>query len=344
MPQTTTEPLVQVEGLHVHFARRPGLLASLLGRSLPPVRAVDGVDLTIHRGEILALVGESGSGKTTLGRALLRLVEPTAGRVVFAGQDVTRARATELRAFRRRAQMIFQDPYESLNPRQTVREIVREPLDVHGLGRDEQDRLQRVVRSLEDVELRPAVDYLDRYPHELSGGQRQRVAIAAALVLDPEFIVADEPVSMLDVSIRAEILRVLLDLRNRRGLTFLFVTHDLSLAWLIADRVAVMYLGRIVEIGPADEVIRNPQHPYTRALVRVIPRPRPGARGHGREVLAGEPPNPAEIPAGCRFHRRCPLAFDRCFREDPALVPVSPGALHWAACHLVRAPGEQAGI
>jgi oligopeptide/dipeptide ABC transporter ATP-binding protein len=255
--------------------------------------------------------------------------------MVFDGDDVSNVWGQRrLRGYRRRVQLIFQDPYETLNPKQTVRDFVIEPLDVNGIGTSSADREQRVLQALESAGLVPAADYALRYPHELSGGQRQRVVIAGALVMDPEFVVADEPVSMLDVSIRTELLRLMLDLRAVRGLTYLFITHDLSLAWVIADRIAVMYLGKIMEIGPAEQVIRSPQNPYTRALVSVSPTPEPPTAGERarRTILVGETPDAAHIPAGCRFNPRCPSAFDRCRVEEPPLIDVGEG--QQSACWL----------
>jgi oligopeptide/dipeptide ABC transporter ATP-binding protein len=245
---------------------------------------------------------------------------------------VTAIGGRELKAYRRRVQIVFQDPYESLDPRRTIRDQVHEPLVVHGLG-DPSARDARASRALEEAGLRPASDYLDRYPHELSGGQRQRVAIASAMVLDPEVLVADEPVSMLDVSLRSGILRIMLDLREQRGVSILFITHDISLAWLIADRIAVMYLGRIVEQGPPEQVVHDPRHPYTQALIAVMPSPDPALRG-GRSILQGETPDASAIPPGCRFNTRCPVAQDRCRDEDPRLQVVAPE--HAAACLLLE--------
>jgi oligopeptide/dipeptide ABC transporter ATP-binding protein len=331
--------VIGLRGLRVHYPLRR-TLGGWLRRERPAlVRAVDGIDLDIGRGEIVALVGESGSGKTTTGRALVRLAPITGGQVLLEGQDVTSISGGALRAYRRRVQIIFQDPYESLDPRRTIGEQVTEPLAVQGIG-TAAEREARVDQALEDAGLRPAARYRDRYPHELSGGQRQRVAIACAMVLDPDVLVADEPVSMLDVSLRSGILRVMLDLRDRRGVGILFITHDLSLAWLIADRIAVMYLGRIVEVGPADRLVRDPRHPYTRALLSVMPSPDPSRR-RVRLVLRGETPDAARIPGGCRFHTRCPVAFDRCAIEDPEAVEVGPG--HTAACFLALEPGPWAG-
>jgi oligopeptide/dipeptide ABC transporter ATP-binding protein len=329
--------LYRLEGLKVHFPIRGGFLDTILRRSRGVVRAVDGIDLDLRRGEVLALVGESGSGKTTTGRVIVKLTAQTAGRLTFEGADVTSLWGTHaLRAYRRRVQLIFQDPYETLNPKQTINDFVMEPLVVNELGFDAADRQRRVFGALEAAGLRPAADFAFRYPHELSGGQRQRVVIAGALVMSPELIVADEPVSMLDVSIRTELLRLMLDLRAERGLTYLFITHDLSLAWVIADRIAVMYLGKIMEIGPAEQVIRSPHNPYTQALVSVSPTPEPPTAGERakRTILVGETPDAAHVPPGCRFHPRCPYAFDRCRVEEPPLFDVGEG--QQAACWLAE--------
>jgi oligopeptide/dipeptide ABC transporter ATP-binding protein len=337
MSPTDGDELLRLDGLKVHFPVRRSLGAVLTGKKATYVRAVDGIDLAVRRGEILALVGESGSGKTTTGRVVVKLTRQTAGRITFDGIDVSGLWGTrKLRAYRRRVQLIFQDPYETLNPKHTIGDFVAEPLQVSGrkLSRDERER--RVLKALEDAGLRPAADFAARYPHELSGGQRQRAVIAGALVMEPDLVVADEPVSMLDVSIRTELLRLMLDLRRQRGLTYLFITHDLSIAWVIADRIAVMYLGRIMEIGPAEAVIRSPRNPYTQALVSVSPSTDPPDEGSDqqRTILVGETPDAAHIPAGCRFHPRCPMAFDRCRVEEPPLLMVGEG--HEAACWLLR--------
>jgi peptide/nickel transport system ATP-binding protein len=318
--------LMEVRDLAVEFRARGGF-----ARGQTTARALDGVSLEWRRGEILGVVGESGCGKSTLARAMLGLVAPTAGTVVRDGRPA--AGRTALRELRRSVQMIFQDPYKTLNPRQRVAAIVAEPLRVQGLGGVDRD--ERVHRALEDVGLEPE-RFLARYPHQLSGGQRQRVAIAAALVLEPEGLICDEPVSMLDVSVRAQILEVLLGLQRSRGLALLFITHDLSLAWSLCDRLAVMYLGRIVEHGSAVDVIERPQHPYTQALVTAVPVP--SARGAGRrELLSGELPDASDIPSGCRFHPRCPRRFEPCDAVDPPLFDTgSPGQV--AACLLHRPP------
>jgi len=289
------------------------------------------VSMDIGRGEVVGLVGETGSGKTTLGKAIVRLVNPTGGQIIYDGVDIASLDGPALRKYRGRLQMIFQDPYDSINPRMSVFDIVSEGLLINRIasGKELEDR---VMRSLEDVRLLPPEEFASRYPHELSGGQRQRVAIARALAMRPEFIVADEPVSMLDVSIRGEVLNVMLDLREKYGISFLFITHDLAIAKHMSDRIAVMYLGRLVEVADSEELVRNPLHPYTQALLAAVPIPDPTAPKV--EVKAkGELPSPLRPPPGCPFHPRCPYAFDRCRTEVPRLREVSPG--HWVACHLV---------
>jgi oligopeptide/dipeptide ABC transporter ATP-binding protein len=329
--------LLEVEGLVTRYPLRRGVVETLERRPRLHVNAVDGVSLTLDRGEMLALVGESGCGKTTTAQSILRLVEPTAGTVRFLGEEVTRLGSKELRTMRRRMQLIYQDPYESLDPRFTVARTLEEPLLVHGEGGTRAARRERVTAALERAGLTPPDMYLERYPHELSGGQRQRVAIAASLMLDPELLVADEPVSMLDVSVRAGILALLDGLRRERGLGILMITHDLSTAASFADRIAVMYLGAIVEQGPARQVVDHPMHPYTRALLSVVPKRDPDERTPP-QLLEGEPPDPVAVPSGCRFHPRCPVAFERCPVEPPTLRASAGGngdRDHQAACLLV---------
>jgi len=325
--------LLEVENLEVRYPVPRGLSGAVLRQPHSFVHAVSGVSFTVRRGEMVALVGESGCGKTTTAHAILRLVEPDAGAVLFDGIDVTTLPHRELRRLRRRMQIIYQDPYESLDPRFRVEATVAEPLTVHRIG-TRHERHNAVERALEQVGLSPPGLFSERFPHELSGGQRQRVAIAASLVLEPDLLVADEPVSMLDVSVRAGILAILDELRDR-GLAVLMITHDLSTAARFADRICVMYLGRIVEEGPALEVIGNPQHPYTKALLSVVPRRDPRQRVTA-QILRGETPNPIVIPSGCRFHPRCPIAIDECLISDPDLrgPAGASSAPHRAACLL----------
>ena len=331
------EPLLEVRDLKVTFSGRTGFIAGLRGQEGLVSRAVDGVNLQIFPGEIVAIAGESGCGKTTTARAIMGLERPREGQILFEG----RALGRNLRAYRRRVQMVFQDPSAALNPRQTVYESVAEGVRIHGIDKSEDSLSEEemVARALSRAGLRPPERFFLLYPHEISGGQRQRVVIAGALVLEPELIVADEPVSSLDASVKGEILSLLLQLRDDLGIAVLVVTHDLGLAWSIADRVAVMYLGRIVEIGPAEKVLTEPLHPYTRALLDVVPE----AGGIDRPYLQGEPPDPTKIPPGCRFNPRCPaLAEGRsraagveelCLHEDLGLEEILPE--HFAACHLI---------
>ena len=309
------------------------------GRPREEIRAVDGINLSISTGEIVALVGESGSGKTTTGRAVLRLQRPTGGRVLLKGQDMSKlpARAGPS-AFRKRVQMIFQDPYQALNPRQTVFNTVAEAVRSMKLETSPGAIRERVAGALDDAGLRPASDFFVRFPHELSGGQRQRVVIAGALVARPELIVADEPVSMLDVSIRAQILDILVNLRETQSVAFLFITHDLAVAWLIADRIAVMYLGRVLEVGDANEVTHRPRHPYTISLLDAAPQIHRHPGQPKKPALMGETPNASRIPSGCRFHPRCPFAFERCRVEDPPLEEVAPG--RFSACWISEQLGQ----
>lgn len=323
----STDIFLEVSGLKKYFdVGRP----SLFSRQTRSLHAVDGVNLSLHHSEVIALVGESGCGKSTLALLLMGLEDPTEGTITFEGRDITHLNDRQRKELRRKIQMVFQDPYESLNPTQTIEEIITEPLVVHGIPQAEHE--ERARKALEDAGLKPADVYLKRYPHELSGGQRQRVVIAAALVMEPEIILADEPVSMLDVSIRAEIINLLAELRITRQIAVIFITHDLGSVGFFADRVAVMYLGRIVEIGTMLEVLEKPQHPYTKSLLSVIPVPNPRMRRE-RIILKGETPNPIDIPTGCRFHPRCPVAIDTCKASDPPYTTHSK--THQSACLLV---------
>jgi len=320
----TTQALIVVRDLKKYFPLRRGLFGEPAW-----VRAVDGVSFTIREGETLGLVGESGCGKTTTGRCLLRLIEPTSGAVHFDGVDLLRLPPRQMRAMRRHMQIIFQDPYASLNPRMTVEEIVEEPLRIHRVG-TAAERRARVREVLEEVGL--SADALARYPHEFSGGQRQRIAIARALALRPRFIVADEPVSALDVSIQAQIVNLLQDLQQRYRLTYLFISHGLALLGHLATRIGVMYLGKLVEIAPTETLYRRPLHPYTQALLQAVPEPDPDARSQ-RLPLRGELPSPLHPPSGCRFHTRCPFVMTECREAEPPLKEVEPE--HWVACFLV---------
>jgi peptide/nickel transport system ATP-binding protein len=318
--------LLRVRDLAVHFQARTGLLRSTT------VRAVDGVSLAIERGETVGLVGESGSGKTTLARAILRLVEPASGRIWFEEQEVTRLRGVRLRRLRRGAQMVSQDPYASISPYMDVREIVEEPLFVHGVGGAGR-REELVRRALETVKLLPTDEIASKYPHNLSGGQRQRVSVARAIVLSPRLVVADEPVSMVDASNRAEILSLLRELQSTQGMAFLYITHDIASARYFSDRIAVLYLGSVAESGPTAEVLGNPKHPYTVALMASVPEPDPANRARLRKTIAGEPPRADAIPSGCPFHPRCPSFIEGLCEVRPAeMREVSPG--HLVACHL----------
>lgn len=323
-------PVVRVQDLRVHFTLRGGLLGQVLGGERV-VRAVDGITLEVAPGETLGVVGESGSGKTTLGRAVLRLVEPTAGTVEFEGRDITRLPERDLRPLRRRMQLVFQDPHAALNPAMTIGQAVAHPLRIQRLCRTAHEARSRAAAMLERVGVTPAGAYLDRFPEDLSGGQKQRVVIARALVTEPTLVVADEPVAMLDMSVRALVLRLLADLRRDLGLTYVFITHDLATARLLCDTVAVMYLGRVVEMGPAGDLLGRPRHPYTRALLAAVPRPDPATRDRPRRLPAGEVPDATDPPSGCPFHPRCPDAFGPCAEIEPPLVD-------GVACHLYGTP------
>jgi oligopeptide/dipeptide ABC transporter ATP-binding protein len=328
------EPLIKAINVKKYFPVRMSFIRSLKGEKQKWVKAVDDISIDIYPKEILGLAGESGSGKTTFGRTLIRLIEPTAGSVIYKNVDIFKLKGSELKNYRRKLQIIFQDPYDSINPRLTIRDVVAEGLLVNKLvSKDKVD--EAVATALEDVKLTPPEEFINRYPHELSGGQRQRVAIARALVLKPDFIVADEPVSMLDVSIRAEVLNVMLDLKEKYGITFLFITHDLALAKHMSDRIAVMYVGKLVELADSEKLIDNPLHPYTQALIAAIPIPDPTAK-KAEVKIKGEIPSPVNPPPGCRFHPRCPYVFDRCKVEEPKLKEVEPG--HFVACHLYDKP------
>ena len=317
------EKVLELKNVSMFFKTRSGLLKSIV------VKAVDNVSLGVERAKTVALVGESGSGKTTIARLSLRLLKPTRGRIVFEGVDVTDIPEKELKWFRRKAQAIFQDTYSSVNPYITVRQIVEEPLILHKV---EDDRESIVQEALETVKLTPVEEFLDKYPHMLSGGQRQRVGIARALVLKPTYIAADEPVSMIDASSRAEILYLLRELQEKHGISFLYITHDMATARHFSDRIAVMHLGKIVEMAEPKEVVVNPLHPYTQALIEAVSEPDPSNRFRERKTVTGEPLNPANPPSGCRFHPRCPYVMDVCRLNDPVLKEVKKG--HYVACHL----------
>ncbi len=319
--------LLEVRNLRVHFPVRHGLFS----RARQFVKAVDDVSFQIEPGETLGLVGESGCGKTTLGRAIVRLIEPTAGSVSLEGEEITRLAGAQLRARRRKLQMIFQDPYGSLNPRMTAGEIVGEAIDIHKLADSAEARRKRIAELLKAVGLDPK--HALRYPHEFSGGQRQRIGIARALAVEPKLIVCDEPVSALDVSVQAQIVNLLHDLQQQRGLAYLFIAHDLAVVEHISRRVLVMYLGKVVELSGAKSVVRAPKHPYTQALISAVPVVDPDSKRQ-RIVLPGDVPSPINPPSGCPFHPRCPVAEARCKKEIPALREVAPG--HWAACHLAK--------
>ncbi len=325
------EAIVQVTELKKHFPLKLGFFASLKVKDPPKVRAVDDVSFDVKPKEVFGLVGESGCGKTTTGRCILRLVEPTSGKIVFKGMDITSLSKEQMRRMRRKMQIVFQDPYESLNPRMSIYDILSEPLQLQNITDNPEEIDKRVSKALEDMDLVPPEEFMYRFPHELSGGQRQRVAIGRAFILDPEFVVADEPVSMLDASTRSEVVKLMQHLVEQKGIAFLYITHDLALTRYMCHRIAVMYLGRIAEMGPSGDLIDQPQHPYTEALIAAVPVPDPTLK-RTRVLIKGEVPSPVNPPPGCRFHTRCPYAKDKCKKEVPELVKT--GKDRYVACHF----------
>ncbi|TET26882.1 MAG: ABC transporter ATP-binding protein [Dehalococcoidia bacterium] len=324
------DEVLRVENLKKYFPVRKGLLQLISSREREYVHAVDDVSFSVHEGEILGFIGESGCGKTTLGRILLRLIEPSSGQICFDGIDVTSLNRKELKSLRRKMQMIFQDPHGSLNPRRVVSEIMRQTVQIHRLaeGKAEEDELIR--NALEEVELKPAEEFWNRYPILLSGGQRQRVGIGRVLILQPKLVIADEPISMLDVSVRMGILELLLRLRDRFGISLIYISHDLATARCVCDRIAIMYLGKIVEIAPTEDIINNPLHPYTQALILAVPVPDPTVKLHDVPIKGYVPLTPTEVFSSCRFHPRCPYALEKCHQEEPPLIKV--GHDHYVAC------------
>lgn len=324
--------IVRVEQLKKYFPVQKSFLEQLFTRRLSYVKAVDDATFSIRSGEIFTLAGESGCGKTTAGRVIVRLLEPTSGKIYFNDEDITKLKGENLRLLRRKMQMIFQDPYASLNPRMKIVDAVGHPLEIHDRAKGGEKK-KGVVEVLEKVGLTPPEQFINLYPHQLSGGQRQRVALARSIILKPEFMIADEPVSMIDVSLRTTIIDLMLSFRKELGLTYLFITHDLAVAKYISDKIAIMYLGKIVEMGHKGPLFRNPMHPYTQALLSAIPVPNP-ERERKRIELTGEVPSAIDIPTGCRFHPRCPYRTDKCSKEEPQLVEVEKD--HFVACHLVK--------
>lgn len=331
--QETEDDIIIVKDLRKYYSLKMGFIQTLMSKATPVVHAVERVSFSIKKDEIFGLVGESGCGKTTTGRLLLRLVEPTEGKVIFKGTDVTALDEQKMREMRRRMQIIFQDPYESLNPRLSIFDIVAEPIRIQRVAKTEAEVHERVVQVLEELDLVPPEDYIYRFPHELSGGQRQRIAIARAFILHPEFMVADEPLSMLDASIRSEVARLLMAMVKKFNCSFLYITHDIALARHMCDRLAVMYLGNIVEKGSTETIITQPKHPYTEALIAAVPVPDPTAR-RTEVIIKGEVPSAVNPPSGCRFHTRCPYAWDLCKKEEPKLIQTDEDRL--VACHKYK--------
>jgi len=327
--------ILELSNIKMYFSPHVSLSQVLSsGKKRRVIKAVDNVSLKLIRGEIFGLIGESGSGKTTLGKIAMKLYKQTDGNLVFNGEDITKCDKKRAELYRRQVQMIFQDPYASMNPRFKIRDVLEEPLIIHKIKGSRREHDAKIIKALEEVKLNPPQEFMSRYPHMLSGGQRQRVATARTLILNPEIVVADEPVSMIDLSTRAEILHMMKDVQRKLGLTYLYITHDLSTARYFTDRIAVMYLGRIMEMGPADDVIDNPCHPYTRALINAVPEPKSGMLNVIKELpISGEIPSPANVPTGCRFHTRCPYAEPSCSEEEPDLMEITPA--HFHACKLI---------